>query len=202
MRVGGGLHLLVGDWRQPQLAENRLDRPRRFLANGNGFRLGHRTQAAVNHQVTLQDVVIIKIFRIEVRAGEHVVVVRHRAVAGENKVGARQHLHQGARGAANIRVGESLVVGGRHFEVEHRGDQVFRQHRPNARRHSAGHADTAHRAVLQPLNPGAFGNEDAARFEVEHRLALRIAHQRFGSGAGGVAHFQPAGGVGRGEERL
>ena len=126
VRVGGGLHLLVGDWRQPQLAENRLDRPAPLsgecvMVSASGHRTQGRRQPSghaagcCNHQI----------FRIEVRAGEHVVVVRHRAVAGEIK---------SVPGSICIRVravrrisewGRSLVVGDATSRSSIEGDQVF-----------------------------------------------------------------------------
>ena len=72
----------------------------------------------MNNQVTLQDVVIIKIFRIEVRAGEHVVVVRHSGKTGRDKVGTWQKLHQETCGTAHIRVGKGLVITGGAFQIQ------------------------------------------------------------------------------------
>ena len=117
--ISSSFDFFIANQRQAQFAEHCLNGACGLIANGDGFLFRDRTQTAVNHQIALQNVVIIEIFSVEVRPGKHVVVVGYRTVTGENKVGTRQHLHQGAGSTANIGVGKGLVIGGGHFKVEH-----------------------------------------------------------------------------------
>ena len=113
-----------------------------------------------------------------------------------------QELAHQLRGLADRRVRGDRVVAGGHLEVVPRGEDVLREDRAGATRHGEDERDAGDRPVLDPLGAGRPDDGDAARLEVEHREALRVAHQRLGARTGGEAHLDPAGGVRRAEERL
>ena len=62
--------------------------------------------------------------------------------------------------------------------------------------------DAGDRAVLHALGAGCADDREAARLQVEHRAALRVAHQRLRAGAGGEAHLHASRCVGGRQKRL
>ena len=118
MGVSGGLHLFIRNWRQTHAGKYRLQRAGGFITNGDHVLFTHRPQAAIDLQIALDHVVVVEVFGIFVRTGEHVVVVRHRRVTGGDKVGAWQELHQQARGTPHIRVGKGLIVTGGALQIQ------------------------------------------------------------------------------------
>ena len=94
------------------------------------------------------------------------------------------------------------VVAGGDLEVEPRRQHVLAEDRARPARHGEDERDAGDRAVLHALRAGGAHDSEAARFEVEHRETLRVAHERLRPGAGGEAHLHAARRVGRAEERL
>ena len=94
------------------------------------------------------------------------------------------------------------VVSRRHLEVEPRGEHVLGQHLARAARYRERERDARDRAVLHALRAGGADEREAARLEIEHRLPLGLAHQRFRAAARGEAHLDAARGVRGREERL
>ena len=94
------------------------------------------------------------------------------------------------------------IVAGGHFQAEHGGQQVLGQDSADAAGQGFGQGDARNRAVLHALAAGALHHQQAARFQVEHRLLFGASHQRFGAGSRGEADFDAARGVGGSEESL
>ncbi len=97
--------------------------------------------------------------------------------------------------------GDRIVSGG-NLEVEPRGDHVLAEDRPGAARHREHERDARDRPVLDALRTGRTHRGEAARLEVEHREALRVAHEGFGARARREPHLDAPGGVGGAQERL
>lgn len=116
VRVSHGFHLLVRDRGKSQLTEDSLHGFSGFAADADHFLLRNRTETAVNLHISLQYIVIVKIFRIKVRTREHVVVVRLCGISRENEIRTRQKLQHRARSPAHIGIGEALVVGRSAFQ--------------------------------------------------------------------------------------
>ena len=194
--------LRVGDRRQIQVVEHRLQGFGGPGAHGEDVVLLDVAQAAVDLQIALNGVEVVEVVAVDVGAGEHVVVVGCRGVSGADEVGAGHHLRHQPGGAAHRRMRERLVVARGAFQVDCRGDHVLGSHRADSGRNRARHADAGDRAVLQPLHTGALGDQDAADLQVQHRLALGVTHLHLRAGARGEPHLDAPGGVGRGQERL
>ena len=156
----------------------------------------------VDLPVALHRQPLVQVVRVVVAAAEHVVVARHRRVAGRDEVGARQELPHQLRGLADLGVARDRVVAGGDLEVEPRSEHVLGQHLARAARHRQRERDARDGAVLNTLRAGGAHERKAARLEVEHRLALGLAHQRLGAAARGEPNLDPARRVGRRQERL
>ena len=94
------------------------------------------------------------------------------------------------------------VVAGRDLEVEPGGEHVLAEDRARPARHGEDERDARDRPVLHALRARRADDREAARLEVEHREALRVAHQRLRAGARGEPHLHAARRVGGAEERL
>ncbi|MNN57194.1 hypothetical protein D3C81_1721680 [compost metagenome] len=116
--VSRGFNFFIGDGGQSHSSKHCLQCAGRFVTNGDDVFFTHRTQTPVDFQVTLENVVVVKVFGIFVRACKHVVVVRHGGITGRDEVSSWQELHQQTRGTAHIRVGKGLVVTGGAFEIQ------------------------------------------------------------------------------------
>src|SRR3954452_7954776 len=81
------------------------------------------------------------------------------------------------------------VVAGRDLETEPRTEHVFGQDLPCAAGYREHECDARDRAVLHALRARGPDECEAARLEVEHRLALRLAHQRLGAATRGEPHL-------------
>ena len=195
--IGGGLHLGVGDLGQAQLTEHALQGAGGLVAGLEHVLLADGLQAAVDLHVALDDGPVVVVLGVPVGTGEHVVVVGGGGVAGADVVGAGEELRHGTGHAAQVGVGKGLVVGGGGLQIQQHGDQVLSGHGADAAGYAGGHG-----AVLRTLHAGALGDSQAAGLQVQHALALGIAHLDLGAGAGGKAHLQAAAGVAAGQERL
>ena len=91
---------------------------------------------------------------------------------------------------------------GRDLEVEPGGDHVLGEDRARPTGNGEDERDAGDRAVLHALRAGSADHGKAARLEIEHRVALRVTHQRLGAGARGEAHLDPPRCVRGREERL
>ena len=125
VRIGHGLDLLVRYRRQVQVAEYSLDSAGRFISHADDVLFRNGLQAAVHLHVSLQYIVIVKVFRIEVRSGKHIIVIGFSRISGENEVGSRKEFEHRSCGASHVRVGEALVVGRSTFQTEERCDKVL-----------------------------------------------------------------------------
>ena len=196
------LHVLLRELRQPQLAVHGPARARRPLAHGAQPVLGHRPQRAVHAPVALQHEVVVEVLGVEVAGAEHVVVALDRAEPAEDEVRAGEEQRHGVRGAAHVRLADQRVVARARLEVAEHDQEVLGEQLAHAVGHAADHAGAVDAAVLHALGAHGAGQGDAARLEAEHRAALGGAHQRLRAAAARDPHLEPAGGVGRAEERL
>ena len=87
---------------------------------------------------------------------------------------------------------EDGVVAGCAFEVEQGRQQVLGHDLPHPAGHGAGERRAVDAAVLRALDAHRALQAEAARLEIEERLALVDAHQQLAAGAGGAAHLHPA----------
>ena len=199
---GRGGDLLVRHRRQPELGEHGLDRPRRVLADAERLVLGDGLDPRVHLPVALDREPLVEVVRVEVAAAERVVVPRHHRVPRGDEVGAGEELaHQLGR-LPDLRVRRDRVVAGGDLEVEPRREHVLAQDRPGAARNGEHEGDAGDRPVLDSLRAGRAHGCEAARLEIEHRVSLRVAHERLRPGPGREAHLHAARGVRSAEERL
>ena len=91
---------------------------------------------------------------------------------------------------------------GRDLQIEPGGQEVLRQDLPRSARHSEHERHARDGPVLHPLRAGRADSGEAPCLEVEHRLPLRVTHQRLRAAAGREPHLHAPRGVGGGEECL
>ena len=199
---GRDRHLLVRDRRQPEVGEHGLHGARRALAHAQELLLGDRLDAGVDLPVALDRQPLVEVVGVEVPAAERVVVPRHDRVARRDEVRPGEELAHELRRLADLRVRRDRVVAGRDLEVEPGGEHVLAEDRARPAGHREDERDARDRAVLHALRARRAHDGEAARLEVEHREALRVAHQRLRAGARGEAHLHAARRVGGAEERL
>ena len=195
-------HLLVGDRRKPEVGEHGLRGARRALAHAQELLLGDRLDPRVHLPVALDREPLVEVVRVEVPAAEGVVVSRHHRVARRDEVRPGQELAHELRRLADLRVRRDRVVAGRDLEVEPGGEHVLAEDRARSAGHGEDERDARDRPVLDALRACRANDREAARLEVEHREALRVAHQRLRAGARGEPHLHAARRVGGAQERL
>ena len=200
--VGRRLDLLVCDLRERERVEDGLDRPRAALAHAADLVFRDRLEAGVDLPVALDRQPLVQVVGVVVAAAEHVVVARHHRVARGDEVGPGQELSHQLGGLAELGVRGDGVVAGGDLEVEPGGEDVLGEDLARSRRDGERERDARDGAVLHPLRAGGADGGEAARLEVEHGAALRVAHERLRAAAGGEAHLDAARGVGGGEQRL
>ena len=104
--------------------------------------------------------------------------------------------------APDLGMRQDGVVAGRAFEVEQGRQHVLGQDLPHAAGHGAGDGRAVDAAVLGALHAHRPLQAEAARLEIEERLALVDAHQQLAAGARGAARLEAAAGIGRDQEGL
>ena len=187
---------------RPELAVHGLRRPGRALPHLTHPLLGHRSQGAVHVPVALQHEEVVEVLGVEVGGAEHVVVAQDRAEAREEEVRAGEEEGHGVRRAAHVRLGDEGVVARARLEVAEHDEEVLGEQLAHAAGHGADHAGRVDAAVLHALGAHRPGERDAARLEVEHRLALGGAHERLRAAAARDPHLEAARGVGGAEKGL
>ena len=103
----------------------------------------------------------------------------------QHQLGALAHLGMGSQG----------IISRCHLQTQHCGDQVLREHGAHAAGQRFGERDATDRPVLCALAPCSLGDEQTARFKVEHGLAFGVPHQRLGAGARRKSCFDSPAGV-------
>ena len=194
--------LLVGDRRESELVEDGLHRARGTVANRDRLGLAERLDAGVDLPVALHRQPLVQVVRVVVAAAEHVVVARHRRVTGRDEVGPGEELPHQLRGLADLGVARDRVVAGGDLEVEPGSEHVLGQHLTRAAWHGQRQGDARDGAVLNALRACGAHERKAARLQVEHRLALGLAHQRLRAAARGEPNLDSARRIGRCQERL
>ena len=196
------LDVFVAELRQPELAVDGLRGPGRALPHLTHPLLGHRSQGAVHVPVALQHEEVVEVLGVEVGGSEHVVVAQDPAEAREEEVRAGEEEGHGVRRAAHVRLGDEGVVARARLEVAEHDEEVLGEQLAHAAGHGADHAGRVDAAVLHALGAHRPGERDAARLEVEHRLALGGAHERLRAAAARDPHLEAARGVGGAEKGL
>ena len=188
--------------REAEPGEHRLDRAGRLPAHAQQLVLGDRLDPGVHLPVALGGQPLLEVVRVVVAAAEGVVLARHHRVAGGDEVGAGQELAHQLRRLADLRVRRDRVVARRDLEVEPGREHVLGEDLADAAGHREHERHARDRPVLDALRAGGADRGEAAGLEVEHRVALRVAHQRLGAAAGGEAHLHAPRRVRGGEKRL
>ena len=104
MGIGYGFHLLIRHLSKPQVSEDGLNRLSGKSADTDDFLFRHGPEPAVHLHVPLQDIVIVKVLRIKIRSGEHIIVIGFCRISRENKIRAGHELQHGSCRSSHVRV--------------------------------------------------------------------------------------------------
>ena len=200
--IDNGKQLPFGGLGQLQLLEHGRHGGDGAVAHGHQLVLGHVAQAALDQIVALQGKIVLGVLGIEQRRVERVVVARDRTHAGADQIAAGHQIGHDLGAAPDLGMRQDGVVAGSTLEVEQGRQHVLGQDLPHPAGHGAGDGRTVDAAVLGALNTHRPLQAQAARLEIEERLALVDAHQQLAAGAGGAARLEAAAGIGRDQEGL
>src|SRR5699024_5500507 len=175
--VNNSFHLLVGHRSKSQILKYSLHGFCRRTAHPYHILLGNRAETAVYLHISLHNVIVVKVLRVEIGTGEHVVIIGFCSVTGEDEICSRHELQHGPCGSSHIGVREALVVGGSPLQTQKRCHQVLSHNLTDSGRNAGSHTDTAYGTVLDSLASGAFRHIQAAALQIKHGFFLTASHE-------------------------